>query len=167
MDTLGEMGDISNLCQFGWYEWVYFCHKSAAFLFQKEQLRRCLVPTKNDGNEMCQWVLHQNGQVVLRRTLRRLRSEEFTVNNETESNKHSVFDSNIKESLRDSIAPAPLKLEIEQFYPTNNFYYDENYDQSFMNIVPEADDIDKNGKPIDKQYLADLMINSEVLLPHE
>ena len=36
-----------------------------------------------------------------------------------------------------------------------------------MNIVPEADDIDKNGKPIDKQYLADLMINLEVLLPHE
>ena len=26
MATLGEMGDISNLCQFGWYEWVYFRH---------------------------------------------------------------------------------------------------------------------------------------------
>ena len=22
--TFGEEGDISNLCQFGWYEWVYF-----------------------------------------------------------------------------------------------------------------------------------------------
>ena len=22
--TFGEAGDISNICQFGWYEWVYF-----------------------------------------------------------------------------------------------------------------------------------------------
>ena len=22
--TFGEEGDISNICQFGWYEWVYF-----------------------------------------------------------------------------------------------------------------------------------------------
>ena len=22
--SFGEEGDISNLCQFGWYEWVYF-----------------------------------------------------------------------------------------------------------------------------------------------
>ena len=71
--TLGVMGDMSNLCQFVWYEWVYFRHKTADFPFQKEELGRCLGPTKNDGNEMCQWVLHQNGQVVLRRNIRRLR----------------------------------------------------------------------------------------------
>ena len=33
--------------------------------------------------------------------------------------------------------------------------------------MPKADDSDKNGKPINQQYLADLMINSEVLLPYE
>jgi len=27
-----------NLCQFGWYEWVYFREDSASFPFQKEQL---------------------------------------------------------------------------------------------------------------------------------
>ena len=53
MATLGEMGDISNLCRFGWYEWVYFRQKNAAFTFQKEELGRCLGNTKNDGNEMC------------------------------------------------------------------------------------------------------------------
>ena len=61
MQTLGEMGYISNLCQFGCYEWVYFRQKTSAFPFKKEDLCRCLGPTKNDGNEMCQWVLQQNG----------------------------------------------------------------------------------------------------------
>ena len=51
MKVLGEMVDISNLCQFVWYEQVYFRQKTAAFTFQKEQLVRCLGPTKNYGSE--------------------------------------------------------------------------------------------------------------------
>ena len=111
METLGEMGDISNLCQFGWYEWVYFHQKTSAFTFHKQELGRCIGPTKNGGNDMCQWVLQKNGQVVPRRNLRSLRSEELTVTNETESNNCADFDADIKESLGDSIAPAPLKPE--------------------------------------------------------
>jgi hypothetical protein len=64
--TLGEMGDISNLCNFKWYEWVYFRQDTAQFPYLGEQLGRCLGPTKNEGNEMCQWVLQQNGQIVPR-----------------------------------------------------------------------------------------------------
>ena len=109
MSTLGYMGDISKLCQFGWYEWMYFRHKTSAFPFQKEELCRFLGTTKNDGNEMCQWVIHQNGQVVPRKTIRRLRLEELTITNDTESNKRADFDAGIKESLGNSIAPAPFK----------------------------------------------------------
>ena len=36
MSTLGEMGDISNLCKFGWYEWVYFRQNTASFPCQKK-----------------------------------------------------------------------------------------------------------------------------------
>ena len=36
-----------------------------------------------------------------------------------------------------------------------------------MDTVSEADAIDKNGKPINHQSLADLMVNAEVLLPHD
>ena len=36
MATLGEMGGISNLYQFGWYEWVYFSQNIASFTYQKE-----------------------------------------------------------------------------------------------------------------------------------
>ncbi len=60
--TFGTDADISNLCQFRWYEWLYFREDSASFSFQKEQLGRCLGPAKNEGNEMAQWVLKDNGK---------------------------------------------------------------------------------------------------------
>ena len=113
--TLGDTGDISNLCQFGWYEWVYFHQKPDAFPFQKEELGICLGTTKNYGNYMCQWVLQNNGKVVPRRALRRLRLEELTITNKIESNKRAAFDSNIKESFGDYISPAPFKPSRELF----------------------------------------------------
>jgi hypothetical protein len=33
--TLGEMGNISNLCQVGWYELVYFRQKMTAFPYPR------------------------------------------------------------------------------------------------------------------------------------
>ena len=57
--TFGTQADISNLCYFGWYEWVYYRDKLAAFPFQKECLGRCLGPAKNEGNVMANWILTQ------------------------------------------------------------------------------------------------------------
>jgi hypothetical protein len=54
--TLGDQADISNLCQFGWYEWVYYRDSTASFSYNKECLGRCLGPAKNEGNEMANWV---------------------------------------------------------------------------------------------------------------
>ena len=54
MATLGKMGDISNLCRFKSYEWVYFRQNTAVWPYQSEELGQCLGPTKNEGNEMCQ-----------------------------------------------------------------------------------------------------------------
>ena len=89
MATLGEMADISNLCQFGWYEWVYFCQHTAQFPQKEEVLGRCLGPTKDEGNEMAQWILQINGQIVPRRTLRRLRQEELSPYNSIEQGKRN------------------------------------------------------------------------------
>ena len=164
MATLGEMGDISNLCQFGWYEWVQFRQHTAVFPYQKEELGRCLGPTKNEGNEMCQWILQQNGQIVPRRTLRRLRPIELSVTNEAEATKRAEFDAAIKEDLGDSITPAPIKQK-QWIDPMNKFDYDEMDEDDYENIFPEADAVDARGSPINQQSVADLLINAEVLLP--
>ena len=50
-DTFGEEGDISNIYQFVWYEWVYFHESSAAFSLSSHLLGRCLGPAMNERNE--------------------------------------------------------------------------------------------------------------------
>ena len=59
-----EEGDISNLCQFGWYQWCYYCKHGASFPFNKEVLGRVLGPAKGEGNKLSQWILKANGRVV-------------------------------------------------------------------------------------------------------
>ena len=49
--TFGSQGDISNLCNFGWYEWVY--HRDhGSFPENKEKLGRVLGPIKNEGKNI-------------------------------------------------------------------------------------------------------------------
>ena len=98
----GEEGDISNICQFGWYEWVYFRETTAKFPFPAHVLGRCLGPAKNEGNEMTQWVLKQNGQIFPRRTMRRLTPEEWA--REIEIKKRSELNDAIKARYGDSFS---------------------------------------------------------------
>ena len=102
---------------------MYFRQHTAQFSNQKSELGRCLRPTKNDGHDMCQWILQQNGQVVPRRTLRRLKPEEIYPTNIAEANKRSAFDNEIKWRLGDSVVkPPPLRRS--NIDPTDNFDYD-------------------------------------------
>ena len=53
--TFGVQGDISNICNFGWYKWVYYRdHRSVPE--NKEKLGSVLDPVPNEGNEMSQAV---------------------------------------------------------------------------------------------------------------
>ena len=49
--------------------------------------------------------------------------------------------------------------------PTKNFDYDEFDEDGYENVVPEAGAVESRGKLINQQSVADLLINSEVLLP--
>jgi hypothetical protein len=64
--TTGEEGDISNICIFKFYDWCYFWDQKQGFPSQKRILGRILGPSKNDGNEMAQYVLRSNGTIVPR-----------------------------------------------------------------------------------------------------
>ena len=43
-ETFGEQGDLSNLCQFRWYDWCYFRDHKAPFPHNQEVLGRVLGP---------------------------------------------------------------------------------------------------------------------------
>ena len=44
--TFGEEMDISNICQFGWYEWVYYREVSAKYPYQQECLGAAWDPPR-------------------------------------------------------------------------------------------------------------------------
>ena len=75
--TFGEEGDISNIFQFGWFEWVYFRENTGKFPFPSHVLGRCFGTAKNEGNEMSQLVLKLNGKIVPQQTMRKLTRDEF------------------------------------------------------------------------------------------
>ena len=103
--TMAEEGDISSLCQFGWYEWCYYREHTAAFPSNREVLGRVLGPARGEGNEMAQWVLKANGRVVPRRSLRPLTIAELR--SPVEHKKHDVFDALIERRMGTSINPPP------------------------------------------------------------
>ena len=90
-----EEGDISNLCRFDWYEWVYFWDGSAKCPFPMLYLGRFIGPMKNEVNEMFQAIIKKNGTIVPRRSIRALNPEELAITNETESRKRLEFDAAI------------------------------------------------------------------------
>jgi len=163
--TFGTDADISNLCQFGWYEWVYFREDSASFPFQKEQLARCLGPAKNEGNEMAQWVLKDNGKVLPRRTLRQLSTAELSLTNESEAERRMLFTTFVRGILGDSISlpAAPPPNPMDEFWELEPYEDDVESPLAFL----EADIVDAAGKPFMAHSLTDTLINAEVLLPRE
>ena len=102
--TTGDEGDISNLCQYAWYEWCYFRDQTAAFPNNKEVLGRVLGPARGAGNEMAQWILKANGRVVPRRSLRPLKVDELL--SPLEIKKRKVFDELIKRRWGSPMTPS-------------------------------------------------------------
>ena len=160
--TFGTQADISNLCLFGWFEWVYYRDQMAAYPHQKECLGRCLGPARNEGNVMANWVLTQNGKVIPRRTIRRLTESERSESNEVEAAKRASYNADITAKLGDSVKlPSTPLPEWEK--PA---WDDEPYeDDETSTMEPfEADLVDGAGKPIMMHSLTDTLINAEVLL---
>lgn len=169
--TFGTEADISHICQFGWYQWVYFREASADFPYPAEVLGRCLGPAKNEGNVMCQWVLKMNGQVVPRRSLRHLTPGELSPSNLVERRKRDEFDAAIRRKWGDSFTEPDVEKgkmpEFEGSNPQDGTFDLEPYEDDEESLVdfPNADLRDPEGKPLGEHNLLDTLINAEVLLP--
>ena len=157
--TFGTQPDISNICQFDWYEWCYYREVgSVQFPFQRRKLGRVLGPFKNEGNEMCQAVLNINGNVVPRRTVTRLTTEEL----------HSPAEIAKRKAFDDAIA---LKLGTSMSLPSKepDLDLDEadllQEDDEAPSELPIVDPVDASGKAVYDKPFTDYLIHAEVLLP--
>ena len=67
--TTGEEEDISNLCQYMWYDWCYYREQTVKFPHNQEIHGHVLGPARGEGNEMAQWVFKTTGNVFVRHAL--------------------------------------------------------------------------------------------------
>ena len=133
--TFGESGDISNICSFGFYEWVYY-RDNGSFPSNKDKLGRVLGPLRNEGNDMAQAVLTVKATVVPRRTMRRLTKAELL--SDIEKRKRANFDEFIKSKLGDSITLPPLPTKPK---PDLGIDIDDPY---FDSLPKDTDPVDPN-----------------------
>ena len=158
--TFGEQGDISNLCQFDWYDWCYFREESKhQFPSQRKCLGRVLGPIKNEGNEMCQAVLKANGIVVPRRTLRPLTISE--INSESEKMLRKEFDESISAKLGSS-TKLPKDPKSVDTLNEEDFKVEADGEEA---LLYDEDPVDSRGTAILKKPFHDYLIHAEVLLP--
>ena len=155
----GDQGDISNLCQYKWYDWCYFCEQKESFPFNREVLGRVLGPAKSTGNKMAQWILKANGNVIPRRSSRPLKTDE--IHSIDEQKKREIFDGLIERRWGTSINPPPNSDKENQL---DDFEEYEDEDE-MARIVPDIEDtVDNNGKLLNQQPAYDRILNSEVSL---
>jgi hypothetical protein len=154
-----EEGDISNLCQYDWYQWCYYRENTSKFPFNREILGRLLGPAKGEGNEMAQWTLKAYGNVVPRRTVRPLNTAE--VHSATETKKRAIFNALIKGRWGTSMSAPPEETSEDTFEE----YWDNDEEQR---VIPDVEDtVDGNGRLINQQPLYDQIINAEVQLQQD
>eukprot|EP00957_Ditylum_brightwellii_P126095 9612311-Ditylum_brightwellii.AAC.1 len=160
----GEEIYLSNLCTFEWYEWCYFREQKMSFPFNKEVLGCILGPTKGEGNEMAQWVMKGNANVVPHQTSRSLNVAEL--NSETKIRSHKNFNLMIERRWGLPIYPS------SETTPNNWDPYEDNEDDEdddeIAKPLPEVDEtVDANDTLIDQQPAYDRIINAEVQLHHQ
>ena len=146
--------NISDLCEYQWYGWVYYSDPTACFPYQSDTLGRCLGPTDTVGTTMTQWVLNQQGNVLPQSTLRKLTNAEQL--SDVEREKRQILDEAIKQKLGNSInePPEPLELkELDEIPDNRDDRINDNFGQP--ENLRDADSFDNYDK----------FINTQVTLP--
>jgi hypothetical protein len=157
---LGEDGDISNLCQYQWYDWCYFREQKHSYPYAQELLGRVLGPRKGAGNEMAQRILKANGKVVPRRSSCPLKVDEIHL--PTEIKKRDVFDGLTERRWGTSINP-PKQTDAEDL-DDNDFEVYEDKNETKRTVPDIEDTVDANGKLLNQQPAYDKILRSEVSL---
>ena len=101
----GQPYDISNICEFEWFEWIKYRLHGQQFPYPSEKLGRCLGPSNDAGNEMSQYVLTDKGTVMTIQTLRSLTPAEM--NSQTETNKRKKYMDSVTTKFGNSSQPPP------------------------------------------------------------
>ena len=156
----GSTADISNICEFAWYDWVIFRDNVPTYPDNKLILGRYLGPATDVGSAMTMKILKQNGQVVCRSTLRHLTNDELS--DPIHKASRQAFDLAIAESHGPSATAGDFPAD--ELTPE----YD-NFESVHDNDDFQIGSADENPDPADTELVTpeqgDNLINAEVEIP--
>ena len=73
----GQTADISNICEYDWYEWVMFLDNVTSYPEDRRTLGRYLGPTIEIGSSLCYNILKADGNISCRTTVGSLTLKEL------------------------------------------------------------------------------------------
>ena len=128
----GMSADISDICEFEFYEWVMFNDSQDTLPETKFHVGSWLGPAVDVGYALTYKILKINGQVVLRSTIRHLTLDELK--NPDHISMTKDFDDNIIQKLG---VPA-TENDFDKDYLTPTYkYYDDDHQDVTPNVPPE------------------------------
>ena len=133
----GETSDISQFCEFGWYEWVFFRDTAVSYPDDREVLGRYLGPSIDVGPAMTAKILKENGQVVHRSTYRPLTQDE--IDSREEQLVRDAFDKSVKEKLGPEAKRTDFDDDPDVETPTFDVYADG--DDGEITRAPDAEEV--------------------------
>jgi len=153
----GQIADISDLVDFGWYEWVIYRVEGQKFPYQHQKLGRCLGPANNAGNAMSQWVLTITGDVMPIQTLRKLTKSEIF--NPSMQLRMKEYDLKIRNRYGDSMTTADEPNDEQD--ESDEIIYNEDY-ESLYDDEPTPSTLEH-----DEVVDHELYLEAEVMLPKD
>ena len=152
----GQPTDISNIMDFGWYEWVIYRIEGQTFPFQHQKIGRTLGPATHAGNVMLQWVLTGGGEVMPIQTLRRLTDSEM--NNPSMIKRMNDYDEHIQKRYGECDKQPMFDDDLESVLDEPVYeQYESHYDEENHDDTIEIDDLPDH----------ELFLNAEVMLPRD
>lgn len=155
---MGQTADISHICEFGWYQWVYVHDQSSKWPESTTTLGRYLGPTSPEhGNILLAKILISNGQVIRRNTFRHLRPDE--ADSEDVKRQQAEFDSEIRAKLGAGISQDDI-AQVNAMTPQYDPYEDDETQEVGQGYDPDVfQKLESDGGAFDNYIL------TQVLLP--
>ena len=158
---MGQTADISFICEFGWYDWVYYNEAQAQFPDDKVCLGKYIGPTDPEvGSVLTAKILKPNGEVIRRNTFRHLTQEEL----DTDENKRErhLFHLSVSKRLGEPVPHDELEQQfgISAVTPEYDAYED---DEAKPTVIPDVEEFVGTSDYDPEGY--DGYISAQVLLP--
>ena len=162
----GETPDISEMLHFDFFGWVkYYDPYMNSFPKQCEALGRWLGIAHDVGQAMTYYILKDNGEIVVRSSVRNLTDEEL--HDASECKKREEFNRAIKEHLGEYDEQSKLAEALDELEEPSRVEVDSDVVNDDV-CEPMGDPDDNQDNPDDDESVvdADPFLKAEVFMPH-